>query len=206
MFHNSSFGSDLDDTSSILTLVNPPNPKLKSEMHTELVINKTSTLNNVLLHNGSPYFNISTHNPAAADTDITDARTGEVLVTIRRHVFRSDEVTLMNHGASAMKVGKTWLKESKMPDGVDDVFENRPRWDFASSVEDFAWRLDVVHRLVLCPASDMGNPIAWIQLPELDGSNLKTPALVVPSASESMWDVIVAGWVILEQKVRLDEK
>ncbi|KAF9048986.1 hypothetical protein BJ165DRAFT_1402825 [Panaeolus papilionaceus] len=52
----------------------------------------------------------------------------------------------------------------------------------------------------------MSNPIAWIQLPELDGSNLKTPALVVPSASESMWDVIVAGWVILEQKVRLDEK
>lgn len=117
MFHNSSFGPDLDDTSSILTLVNPPNPKLKSDTHTELVISKTSTLNNVLLHNGSPYFNISTHNPAAADTDITDARTGEVLVKIRRHVFRSDEVTLMNHGASAMKVGKTWLKESKMPDG-----------------------------------------------------------------------------------------
>lgn len=48
----------------------------------------------------------------------------------------------------------------------------------------------------------MSNPIAWIQLPD----ETKSFALVVPSSSESMWDIIIGGWVILEQRLRLQEK
>ncbi|KAF9048899.1 hypothetical protein BJ165DRAFT_1463418 [Panaeolus papilionaceus] len=185
MFYSSAY----DDKGSVLTLVNPP------KAHRELVITKPSTLNNVLLLNGSPRYRISTSDPAAAKTDIFDARTKEQLVKIKRRIFFTDEITFINHGGDTKKIGKEWLKESKMPDG-------RLRWDFESSSGDFAWRMDVIHRLVLCPASDMSNPIAWVQLPD----ETKSFALVVPPASESMWDIIVGGWVILEQRIRLQEK
>lgn len=100
-----------DDTPSVLTLVNPP------KSHKELVITKPSTLNNVLLLNGSPRYIISTVDPSAAKTKISDARTKEVLVKIRRRILRSDDITFTHHGGNAIKIGKEWLKESKMPDG-----------------------------------------------------------------------------------------
>ncbi|PPQ82211.1 hypothetical protein CVT24_012889 [Panaeolus cyanescens] len=181
--------SDYDSTASAVTLVN-------SRPHSELVITKPSALNNVLLLNGKPRYIISTTDPAAAKTKITDARTKELLAKVHRRTIFSDEVMFTHHeNGKPIKIGKEWFKESKMPDG-------RVRWDIETSSGNFAWRMDVVHRLVLCPASDMDNPIAWVQLPNEN----KSFAIIVPPGWESIWDIIIAGWVILEQKMRLYEK
>lgn len=101
-----------ESNASQVTLVAP-------ESTTTLVFSKHSTLNTVLFLHGSPVFKIATVDVAADRTAISDALTGEVVVTIqRRDVLPSTVVFSERSANGTRKVRlKEWLKADVMESG-----------------------------------------------------------------------------------------
>lgn len=95
---------------SQITLVNP-------EPTTELTLSIRSVLNTTLLVEGKPVISISTPDPAASVTKITDLTTNQLLVTIKRRAFRSDAIIFeKRYSGESLKL-KDWLQETKTSDG-----------------------------------------------------------------------------------------
>ncbi|PPQ65188.1 hypothetical protein CVT24_011065 [Panaeolus cyanescens] len=178
-----------DTAASQATLVNP-------QENVKLIITKASALNNVLLLNGRPRFIISTTDIAGSKTLITDARTKELLVKINRRSLFADEIKFTHHNqGKAVKAGKEWFIEGKMPDGMR-------KWTINTSEGRFLWRLDPKTRWALCPENAPDQPIAWLQLPTQD----KPYAFVISPGIEHFWDLIVGGWSYIDQVIKLEER
>ncbi|KAF9478253.1 hypothetical protein BDN70DRAFT_880213 [Pholiota conissans] len=171
------------------TLVNP-------QPTYELELTKTSVLNNVLRLDGQPRFLISTVDAAAAITKITDLSTNQLLVTIRRRALLPDDIKFTYHyDGEAVKM-KEWLREEQSEDG-------HTQWMIDTPMGSYIWRIQVTLRLSLCPINDIDNPIAWVKH---ETPTSPITALVLKRGTESFMDEILAGFLILELKLRMKEK
>ncbi|KAF9557589.1 hypothetical protein CPC08DRAFT_710304 [Agrocybe pediades] len=184
---------------SEVTLLNPDPP-------TELVFTKNSTLNTTLLLNGRPRYKIETVDAALSKTDIKDLRgrnaeNGKVVVKLRKKLLLGDTITFINDeaiipsaGRKAMKQ-REWLVEGRLEDGG-------PKWTVQTGFGEFLWRLDPVHRLMLCPASNLYQPIVYAQTP----SATEPWALILSPGAEKFCDEIVTSYLIVEGSLREKEK
>ncbi|KAH0579164.1 hypothetical protein H2248_003316 [Termitomyces sp. 'cryptogamus'] len=171
---------------STLTLVNPSLSRLD--------FSKNSMLNAILKERGRPVYSISTVDNAGSRTDIKDARTKRVLATIKRRSFLSDTVTFTDHyGGERLKLDK-WLKPVQLADGSDATMIETSRGAFF-------WKLHPIHRLALFSESDLVKPLAYAEI--VVG---QTMSLVLDSVTVGFQEQIIASFIILEQKFRMEEK
>lgn len=96
---------------SRITLINP------DCLTTRLVFSKNSTLNANLLDNGRIRYTVSTTDPQAQKTKVTDAITKEELALIRRRTFFSDRIRFSRRQGGAEQKLSDVLQEHKADDG-----------------------------------------------------------------------------------------
>lgn len=91
---------------SEVTLVNPlPN--------SSLTFKTSSVINNILTHDGWPYFKIAIGDATGTRIEISNPHTKEILVKVQRRNLFSDEITFSRHfDGKALKI-KDWLHEVK---------------------------------------------------------------------------------------------
>ncbi|KAF8874713.1 hypothetical protein CPB84DRAFT_1797253 [Gymnopilus junonius] len=184
------FLSPMESNPSQITLVAP-------ESTSTLIFSKPSALNTILLLNGRPLYKIATVDAAAERTTIADAATGEMVVTIQRRDVLPSWVTFSERsvtGARKVKL-REWLKEQE---------EGGPgaQWKMETVVGNFVWRVDELLRLALHPESNLDRPIAWAQAQ----TDVDPFALIATRATDPFREEIVASFLILEHRIRMEEK
>ncbi|KAJ2933729.1 hypothetical protein H1R20_g3378, partial [Candolleomyces eurysporus] len=174
-------------TDSQVKLTNPEPPL-------ELVLEKpASPLNTRLLVNGKPWFKISTVDRDANITNITDLRTNEVVATISRRMFLSDKVKFPRRFGGKSVKKNDWMSEVKLSTGQN-------AWVINSESGKFLWKWDSAQRLVLTPENDTDHTLAFVK------DEPPVLALCVKRSAEGSLDEIIPGFIILEQRMKLDTK
>ncbi|PPQ73979.1 hypothetical protein CVT26_006348 [Gymnopilus dilepis] len=175
--------ADQEFNASQITLVSP-------EPTTTLIFSSPSTLNTTLSLHGVPLYKLSTVDAAAERTTISHSQTGDVLVTIRRRDVLPSTVVFSEKsqgGERKLKL-KEWLREDVGSEG----------WRIDTPVGEFVWRTDEEVRLALCPADNLSHPIAWAT-----GDPF---GLVLTRGTEQFREEIVASFIILEHRMRMEAK
>ncbi|KAJ2915231.1 hypothetical protein MD484_g5173, partial [Candolleomyces efflorescens] len=177
----------LSRTDSQITLTNP-------EPALELVLKRpTSILNTHLLVNGKPRFQISTVDRNASITKITDLRTQEVVVTIHRKIFSPDKIKFPRRFGGKSVKKDAWMSEVKLTTG-------NSAWLINSNNGKLLWRRNGSQQLVLTTADDASDRLAFFS------DKSPRPSLCVERSTEETLDEILAGFIILEHRSRMDTK
>ena len=102
--------SSSDDLNSQATLVNPEPPL-------EFIFSSSKPLNSNLLLDGSPRYKIETLDLNQWESDVTDTRTNELVVSVRKLLFLPDYVRFpAKNGGKPLRRSK-WLVQSKAKNG-----------------------------------------------------------------------------------------
>ncbi|KAF8871741.1 hypothetical protein CPB84DRAFT_1967667 [Gymnopilus junonius] len=173
------------------TLFNPEPPTI-------LIFSNPSVINNVVFLNGRPLFRISTLDKSVEHTQIMDAQTKEVLVDIRERILQPDTIQFTNKYDGRVFKQRQWLVGGKLENGG-------LKWTINLAIGKFVWRTDIVHRLALCPEYDLEHPAAYSQIPTSQDPSIPF-ALLLHRGTEPYREEILASFLIIEQRLRIEEK
>ncbi|TFK35455.1 hypothetical protein BDQ12DRAFT_688175 [Crucibulum laeve] len=172
---------------SQITLVNPAPP-------VALVFNMSSTLNTTLFAHSKPMYRVRSDR-AGARTDIYDIQAKSIVGTIKRKEVFSDTVTFPHRNSGKPIKVRKWLRSTRTPGGFSSM-----TLETESGL--FIWRLDTSLRLVLYREDDLDSPISYVK----SSSPNSHLILVLKSGSEDIREEIIVSFLILEQKLRVQEK
>ncbi|EGN96482.1 hypothetical protein SERLA73DRAFT_186229 [Serpula lacrymans var. lacrymans S7.3] len=175
---------------STTTLINPTPP-------TALYFSTGSMKDSsIFAHPSRPLYTV-TSNKSGNRIEVKDAPSGRIIAVHERREILPDHITFPGsetHGSESMDVSK-WLKKSKLPDGFPVHIMETPDGSYV-------WKSDPTYRLALFPESNLQTPVAYLQ-PSTPTQNF---ALVIESQTEAFRDDAVVAFLILEQRLRIEDK
>ncbi|KAF9460887.1 hypothetical protein BDZ94DRAFT_866735 [Collybia nuda] len=148
-----------------------------------------------LTSNSQPYLTITNPGKTGFRTEIREALSQRLLVTVQHRELLWDIITFADHhGGKAIRLSK-WMKEGTLPD-------NYPATYIDTGVGYYFWKPDVNRRFVLYAAQDLAytSPLAYMI------HTGPTPSLVLERGTESIRDQVIASFIMVEQAMRMTEK